>query len=241
MDKQKLIRNLVERAGVVEPLPDSVAASASAAILVFHGAHESSLDIFNQHGQEIGTAKRSRGRYSRDGYQYRYEVLGVHARFILTDVSKGRWISVPRDFTIAGIDGSAIASAHRYTSEGQPLLTRGDRPFSSWESFAFERDRETIGSLWKTPRKELRRARARGPASNPIGSLRPLYDRSFSSQLFYVEDQSGRQVARITYLSRSGVGYVLELTPGTLELLSTIAVAACIIADNAFISPPSGQ
>jgi hypothetical protein len=55
-----------------------------------------------------------------------------------------------------------------------------------------------------------------------------------------VEDHSGRLSARITYLSTSGVGYVLELQPDTPELLSTIAVAACLIANNAFVSESGG-
>ena len=70
---------------------------------------------------------------------------------------------------------------------------------------------------------------------------RRVYDRFLSSQLFYLEDQSDRQVARITYVSGSGVGYVLDLRPGAPEVLSTIAVAACIIADNAFVFTTFGE
>ena len=105
----------------------------------------------------------------------------------------------------------------------------------------FKVNGEPIASIWKTPRKELRSTQPPSRGSNPIGSARRVYDRFLSSQLFYLEDQSDRQVARITYVSGSGVGYVLDLRPGAPEVLSTIAVAACIIADNAFVSPPSGN
>ena len=127
MDKQKLILSLVSRAGVPEQPPDAPVTSSSQTILVLQGAHKSSLDIFDQHGNRMGAANRSRGRYSRDACQIAYEVLGVEPRFVLTDISKGRWISVHRDFTIAGVDGSHIAAAHRYSDKGQPVLRRSDR------------------------------------------------------------------------------------------------------------------
>lgn len=239
MDKQKRIRSLVTRAGAVESPLGGAETFTSELILVLQGGHESSLDIFNQHGHQIGAADRSRGQYSRDGYQYRYELRDSEPRFLITDISKGRWVSVPKDYTITGADGADIASGSRGTASSRPR-SAGKARRAPWDTFVFERNGEKIATLCKTPRKELRRARPRTPASNPIASLRRLYDRSFSSQLFYVEDQFNQEIARITYLSGFGVAYVLELQPGTSELLSTIAVAACVIADNAFISPPSG-
>lgn len=114
------------------------------------------------------------------------------------------------------------------------------RPSRLWESFVFELHDEPLATLLEMPRKELRRARGQPQASNPIAQLRQLHDRFVSSKLFYVEDHSNQQVARITYLSGSGVGYVLELEPGIQHRFPTIALAACIIADNAFVEPPSG-
>jgi hypothetical protein len=76
-------------------------------------------------------------------------------------------------------------------------------------------------------------------AGSPCGYSRDVR-LDFAAGLFYVEDQSSRQAARITYLPASGVGYVLELQPDTQELLAAIAVAACLIVDNAFVSPGGG-
>src|SRR5690242_13859148 len=93
MDNEKLerrIRTLLSRAGVVEPLPGGQGTLVSEPILVFDGSNHSSFDVFNQYGHPVGNANRIDGRYSRDGYQYRYEVRDTQLRFTITDVSKGR-------------------------------------------------------------------------------------------------------------------------------------------------------
>ena len=204
--------------------------------MVLRGKRQSNLEIFNRHGRQIGAAKRSRGRYSRDGYRYRYELLGLRPRFILTDVSKGRFVSVPEHLTLTGVDTSRV-SAYRGTAVADSAIRQTPRLPS--DSFVFERNGEVIATLLKMPRKELRQVRPRARASNPIALLQQLDDRFFSGQLFYVMDPSNRQVARITYLP-VGQGYVLEQQPGTQDLLRTIAVAACIIVNNAFASARNG-
>ena len=236
-DQQKLIESLVRRAGIVEPAPIGAGTFAGEAIVILHGHHESSLDLFDQHGKQIGSAERSRGRYSRDGYQYRYELLGIEPGFTVTDISKGRFVSIPKDFTIVGVDGSQIASARRGSVERRSRSSHDVPREQPWKSFVFERGRETLATLREMPRKEFRRTRPRPSPSNPIESFRMRSDRLFGSQLFHLEDQSSRQAARITYLPGAGVGYILELQPDVPELLSTISVAACLIADNAFVSP----
>jgi hypothetical protein len=237
MDKQKLIRSLVRRAGIAEPPPLETSTFAGEPLLVLHGHHESSLGIFDQQGQQIGTAERSRGRYSRDGYRYRYELVGIQPRFSVTDISQGRLVSIPKLFTIVGADGSQIAFARRGTETSRNRSSQDAQRQPPWERFVFERDGETIATLRKMPRKEFRRTRPSVSTSSPIESLRTRYDRFFSSQLFYLDDQASRQAARITYLPGSGVGYVVELQPDTPEPLPALAVVACLIADNAFGSP----
>ena len=235
MDKQNLVRDLVRRAGIVEPPPVGAGTFAGEAILVLLGRHKSSLNIFDQHGQQIGTAKRSSGRHSRDGYQYRYELVGLRSGLTVTDISKGRFAPTPEDFTIAGTDASHIASAHRWTTVGRLGPERADRPSSPADSIVFLRDGEPIATLWKMPPKELWRTRPRVSGSGRFDFLRRITD---PRRLFYVDDQAGRLAARVTYLSEPG--YVVELQPDTPELLSTIGVAACLIADNVFISESGG-
>jgi hypothetical protein len=237
MNNEKWVRSLLRRAGIVEPAPGGTGALASEPTLVLRGGYQSTLKIFNCAGQQIGTAERTRGRYSRDGYQYRYELLGLEPSFTLTDISKGRFVSLPQELTIARGDGSHVASAHR----GTTVVDRGARESRRppWESFVFERDAETIATLLKMPRKELRQSRPRPSTSNPVILLQQIYDRFVSDRLFYVLDPSDRQVARITYLPGPN-GYVVEQEPTAPEPLPTITVAACIIVNNAFASAGDG-
>jgi len=110
MSKEKVVQSRLRRAGVIELAPGEAGTLAGESTLVLRGGYRSTLEIFNPHGQQIGTAKRSRGRYSGDGYQYRYELLGLRPRFILTDISKGRFVSIPEHFTVEEVDGAHIAS-----------------------------------------------------------------------------------------------------------------------------------
>ena len=196
----------------------------------------------NTGSRSAALSSRSRGRYSRDGYQYRYELLGIEPGFTVTDISKGRFVSIPKDFTIVGVDGSQIASVRRGSVERRSRSSHDVPREQPWKSFVFERGRETLATLREMPRKEFRRTRPRPSPSNPIESFRMRSDRLFGSQLFHLEDQSSRQAARIHDLfPGAGVGYILlclELQPDVpAELPSTISVAACLIADNAFVSP----
>jgi hypothetical protein len=105
MNKYKLearIQELVTRAGVVEPVSGGQRTLASEPIRVFYGTNKSSFEIFDQYGHAVGNAKRIPSRYSRDGYQYRYELGDTEPRFTITDISKGRWVSILKSFAIAG-------------------------------------------------------------------------------------------------------------------------------------------
>ena len=247
MDEQKLVHDLVRRAGVVEPPPVGAGTFAGESLLVLRGGGRSTLDIYDRHGRQIGTAKRTSGRNSRN---HRYELLDPRPGLIVTDVSKSRW-AVGDEFTIEGADGSPIASAYRWMAMGGlvpdewPIADaerwidgplgpqRDDRPNSYSDSVVFLRDGEPIAGLWKMSSEELRRTRPRDSGSS---RLRKFLDRFADDNLFYVDDQSGRLAARITRLS---AGYVIELQAGTSEPLSTIAVAACI-ANYGFVSESGG-
>jgi hypothetical protein len=240
MNKEKLekrILALVSRAGVVEPLPGGQGTLASEPILVLYGKNKSGFEVFDQYGHAVGNAERIRGHYSRDGYQYRYVVRDTQPRFTLTDISKGRGASTPESFVLAAPDGSHIASAHRPTRLAPERVLA--EALTEYESFVFEHHNETLGTFHKTSRKERRRVQARPAASSRLVRFWQL----LGSKLFHVEDRSNRHVATITYFPASigsWVGYVLELQRGAQERFSTIAIAACIIADNAFVDTGGG-
>ena len=108
MDEQKAVHHLVRRAGVVdEPPPVGAGTFAGESLLVLRSGH-----LYDQHGRQIGTPKRTSGRTSRN---HRYELLDPRPGLIVTDVSKGRW-AVGEEFTIEAADGSLIANAYRWSA-----------------------------------------------------------------------------------------------------------------------------
>ena len=58
-DQQKLIESLVlQEAAAAHPGPIGAAFFRGEAIVILHGHHESSLDLFDQHGKQIGSAEQ---------------------------------------------------------------------------------------------------------------------------------------------------------------------------------------
>lgn len=248
MDEQKAVQDLVRRAGVVEPPPVGAGTFAGESLLVLSGG-----GLYDQHGRQIGTPKRTSDRNSRN---HRYELLDPRPGLIVTDVSKEGW-AVGDEFTIEAADGSLIATAYRWSAMSRfvrdgPIVSferwvesplgpqPDDREKSYSNNVVFLRDGEPIAGLRKMPSEELRRTRPRDSGRSP---LRKFVDWFGDEKLFYLDDQSGRLAARITRSAPAGAGsrtgYVIELQAGTSEPLASIAVAACI-ANYGFASQSRG-
>jgi hypothetical protein len=77
-----------------------------------------------------------------------------------------------------------------------------------------------------------------GPGRSLINKVRRILD-PLSSRTFYIGDTSNQQLARIKYLrsvdGTHNVNYVVVFSRSTREPLRTIAVLACLVADNRIV------
>ena len=212
------VRKLMHRAGIVEPHPIGTGTLTTEPLLILQGSPSSDLQIYDQRGRWLGEAARSRDRYTAVGYHHHYNLRDTQLRCVLRNTTRGRWSVTPKTYAIVSPEGSAIALA--------------SRPLMNWR---FERDDEVIATLHEVPSAELGVAEARGL----FGRAQQYRDRHRGSQLFYLEDESDRLIARMTHLRTAGIGtqnwFVLELGLGAAEMYTLIAVAGCVVANDTMI------
>jgi hypothetical protein len=233
---QQQIRDLVSRAGIT----GAGSGSPEDLVLVFCGRWRETLDAYDEHGRLVGAAVRVEGRNKQAGHRYRYEFAyerpDGRADCALRDVT-GHQAGIhqsPDMFSVLGPDGAELAS----------IVGVG-------------RDAPTIWGLPRPNELEVACSRvvaghfrpAAQPDVKPGGSLLSKRLRAAdrpSSRVWYLQDEAGRDLARITHLQRQRPdnAYVVEIDPNVTEPLRTIAPTFCVIADNLFIDrsrPPIGR
>lgn len=246
--RKRKVEELMSRAGIIEPPRKGGGRLANESIVVLRGPWKSHLTIFDQDGEQIGSAHRYGDEYAlRDaepictirkdneswsGSYFAYSVLGIdglelgtisrekRARPKMENKSTTTEPAVPS--VMGGRDPPRLSSAaaNRY-----PALTLKGR------------DGRAMATLRHGSRGEVIRNRL----SPPDLLRRASYILDHSSCCRYtIEDEPGHEAARITYvrpsLWRNDVSYVLELGAPLAEPLRTLIVATPIVVDNSILS-----
>jgi len=247
---------LIRRAGVIEPPKKGDRRLATESILVFSGRWKSDLTIFDQEGDEIGAACKSRDEYELSDAEPLFRVR----------TTKKSWSGLYFEFSVLGLDSTEIGTIGRQKVKKEMLRERtpglAEPAAMGWSDAAHKHAALTGSSeLGDSRGIKLRRSDGRAIATLRYGSrkdvirnrLSPLdlmtrldyaLDRS-SCRRFYIEDEPGHEAARLTYLRGSSlwaneVGYVLELQPGLSEPLRTLVVATVLLVDNNIIDRSGG-
>jgi hypothetical protein len=221
--KQRKVGELAARAGIVKPRENGDGVLTTEPVLVFWGNSGSSLVIFDQFGNQIGSSRRNGNEYALRDAEPRCIVRETKW---LPDVAERRR-RLEYEFSVAGSDGVDIGTINR-----DKARVRG--AFELWPRIMC--DGRTIAKIQDRSRKEVTRERL--PASTRIARAHYLLDR-FSCCRFSICDEAGHEAARITYLRPSilpfRASYVLELQPSTTEPLRTMALAATVVVDKKLV------
>jgi hypothetical protein len=207
---QRKVAELMARAGIIQPREKGDGTLLTEPILVFRGPSRSSLQIFDQHGNEIGSARR------RDK---RYELRDRELRCTVRELTK-RAKGLEYEFLVAGPDDRELGT----------IMQDKVRIFGAWEVWPrLISHGRMIAMLhryrgsWVPPQ--------RVSASSWISRAHYLIDHVSCCRFSIGQDR-----AWITYIRPSilpgQVSYVLELPPGETELLRTMTLAACIVVHN---------
>jgi hypothetical protein len=154
------IREILNRAGIVEPRPLGGGTLAAEPILVWRGGEGSDLQAYDQRGRWIGEAIRNRDRYSVVRCHFHYDISDVELRCVVADATNGRWRWTPKKFSITAPDGTEVALATR------------PQPEVPW---AFERHGEPIATLREVD-PTVRGARDDATSLNPVPLAGQIFD-----------------------------------------------------------------
>jgi hypothetical protein len=207
---QRKVVELVARAGIIEPREEGDGTLITEPILVFRGRSGSSLQIFDQHGNEIGSARHADSRY---------ELRDREIRCTVRELSK-RAKGLEYELVVAGPDGRELGKINH----DKPRL------FGAWEGGVriISRGR-MIALLRRDPGRWV--APERVSAFSWISRAHYLVDHVSCCRFSIGVDH-----AWITYVRPSilpyQVSYVLELPSDTTEPLRTMTLAAVIVVDN---------
>jgi hypothetical protein len=220
---QRKVGELAARAGIVKPREKGDGTLTSEPVLVFWGYSGSSLNIFDQYGNQIGSSGRSSNEFALRDAEPRCIVRETKW---LPDVAEWRR-RLEYEFSVAGSDGVDIGTIN----QDKPRILGAAE---LWPRIICEG--RTIATIQNRSRNEVTWERL--PASTRIARAHHIVDR-FSCCRSWICDEPGHEAARITYLRPSilpfRASYVLELQPGTKEPLRTMALAACIVVDSKLV------
>jgi len=220
---RRKVLELTSRAGIIEPKEQGSGTLATEPILVFRGPSKSSLKIFDQYGNQIGSA-------SRDGTEY--TLCDAEPRCIVAETKRPQ--GPEYQFSVRSPQGAQIGTISQEKVRMRDLVGRNDRTIELRPRITC--DGRTIAMIERRPRKPVIDRRA--PPRTLIARVHYLLDR-FSCQRLAIEDEPGHEAARITYVRpsffRNHVSYVLDFQPGTHEAMRTMSMAACLVADNRIV------
>lgn len=220
---RRKVLELTSRAGIIEPKEQGSGTLATEPILVFRGPSKSSLKIFDQYGNQIGSA-------SRDGTEY--TLCDAEPRCIVAETKRPQ--GPEYQFSVRSPEGAQIGTISQEKVRMRDLVGRNDRTIELRPRITC--DGRTIAMIERRPRKPVIDRRA--PPRTLIARVHYLLDR-FSCQRLAIEDEPGHEAARITYVRpsffRNHVSYVLDFQPGTHEAMRTMSMAACLVADNRIV------
>ena len=214
--KEAQIRDLISRAGIA-------GGDSADLVLVFCGRWRETLDAYDRDGRPVGAAARVDGRNKQAGYRYHYELTyerpdgGV--RCALRDLTGPQaGLRQSRDtFSVLGSDGVELAS----------IAAVG----------------KSVPTIWGLPRPSELEVACGGVVAGHFRPTAPPDVKGLrlgqrpSNRVWYLQDQGGRDLARITHLQqqRPDNAYVVEIDPDVTEPMRTIAPTFCVIADNLLV------
>jgi hypothetical protein len=121
LDPERAARRVAEvtaRAGILEPRAKGGGTLTNEPILVFLGPRRPTLHIFDQYGNQIGTANKSRTEY---------QLCDSDVRCVVNETKLRGW---EYEFVVSDPDGAIIGTINhdRMSRDGRTVATIDDRP-----------------------------------------------------------------------------------------------------------------